>query len=66
MTVMTRFAFCVLLATFVFCQVAADQIRAESRHVWEKLEISLKSQRQYENPYTDVQVWVDLKGPGFD
>ncbi|MHC4521529.1 MAG: DUF5060 domain-containing protein, partial [Planctomycetota bacterium] len=34
--------------------------------VWEKVEITLKSSRTYENPYTDVTVWVDLKGPGFE
>ena len=34
-------------------------------HVWEKIEIVLFAQSKYENPYTDVMVWVDLKGPGF-
>jgi hypothetical protein len=34
-------------------------------HVWEKVEITLEAQTQYENPYTDVEVWVDLEGPGF-
>lgn len=38
----------------------------EPRHVWEKVEITLQTQRQYENPYADVEVWVDFKGPGFD
>jgi len=47
-------------------QTSAAAGRAESRHVWEKVEITLRSQRQFENPYTDVQVWVDLKGPDFD
>ncbi|HXR07883.1 MAG TPA: DUF4038 domain-containing protein [Candidatus Acidoferrum sp.] len=35
-------------------------------HVWEKVEISLRAQTAHANPYTDVLVWVDLKGPGFD
>jgi hypothetical protein len=47
-------------------QTMATAHQAETRHVWEKVEITLQSQRQYENPYTDVQVWVDLKGPDFD
>ena len=34
-------------------------------HVWDKIEITLDSRRTYENPYTDVQVWVDLEGPEF-
>ena len=40
--------------------------RADSTHVWEKVEIKLQAQRQYDNPYTDVKVWVDLKGPEFE
>ncbi len=34
-------------------------------HVWEKLEITLTASRDYDNPYTDVEVWVDLAGPSF-
>ena len=56
----------VLLGVLLIWQTMATSAQAETRHVWEKVEITLQSQRQYENPYTDVQVWVDLKGPGFD
>jgi hypothetical protein len=34
-------------------------------HVWEKVEITLEASLRYDNPYTDVRVWVDLEGPGF-
>ena len=34
--------------------------------MWEKVEITLRTDKSYENPYTDVEVWVHLKGPGFD
>lgn len=34
-------------------------------HVWEKVEITLHSERNFDNPYPDVDVWVDLEGPGF-
>ena len=37
---------------------------SETVHVWEKLEITLEAKGSYQNPYTDVEVWVDLKGPG--
>ena len=33
--------------------------------VWEKIEITLQANKTYENPYKDVDVWVDLTGPGF-
>lgn len=34
-------------------------------HVWSKIDLAFTSQRDYANPYTDVEVWVDLEGPGF-
>jgi hypothetical protein len=37
-----------------------------SVHVWEMVEITLTATGNYSNPYTDVDVWVNLKGPGFD
>jgi hypothetical protein len=33
--------------------------------VYEKVEITLTAKGTYANPYTDVEVWVDLKGPNF-
>jgi hypothetical protein len=33
--------------------------------VWEMQEIVLKAEKEYENYYTDVTCWVELKGPGF-
>ena len=35
-------------------------------HVWEKVELTFHAKNQYANPCTNVEVWVDLKGPGFD
>jgi hypothetical protein len=35
-------------------------------HVWEKVELTFHAKNTYANPYTNVEVWVDLKGPGFD
>jgi len=37
----------------------------EAHHVWQKVEIILKAQRDYAHPFRDVDVWVDLEGPGF-
>ncbi len=39
---------------------------AETSHIWEKVELTFHAQQTYKNPYTQVEVWVDLKGPGFD
>ncbi len=35
-------------------------------HVWEKIELTFHATNNYPNPYTNVEVWVDLNGPGFD
>jgi hypothetical protein len=34
-------------------------------HTWEKQELVFTSARSYSNPYTQVTIWVDLNGPGF-
>jgi hypothetical protein len=53
----------VLLALiFLFCQSPAALAAV---HVWEKQELTFTSANSYSNPYTDIVVWVDLKGPGF-
>ena len=38
----------------------------KSIHTYEIQEIVLNSQNKYENPYKDVECWVQLKGPDFD
>ncbi|HTL67500.1 MAG TPA: DUF4038 domain-containing protein [Lacunisphaera sp.] len=50
-----------LLASSIFAGVAT----AAPVHVWEKQELTFTAANNYANPYTDVIVWVDLKGPGF-
>jgi hypothetical protein len=35
-------------------------------HVWETQEITMRSARDYENPYVDVVCWIDLEAPGFE
>ncbi len=51
------------LAAIALQTVAAA---ANVTHVWEKVELAFHATNQYTNPYTQVVVWVDLKGPGFD
>lgn len=33
--------------------------------LWSRIDIRLKAETCYDNAYTDVEVWVDLVGPGF-
>lgn len=50
-------AFCLITCLSLFAQ--------PTPHVWELQEIELHAGRHYDNPYADVLLWVDLKGPGF-
>jgi len=34
-------------------------------HVWEKVELVFQAANAYVNPYTNVEVWADLRGPRF-
>ena len=35
-------------------------------HVWEMQELAFTAKNSYKNAYTDVTVWIDLSGPGFN
>ena len=37
-----------------------------SVHMWEKVTIALRAEDAYANFYTEVEVWVDLRGPSFE
>src|ERR1035441_658396 len=54
----------ILLVIGAVCAISPVAVSAAT-HVWEKQEITLTAQQKFENPYVDVDVWVDLKGPGF-
>lgn len=34
-------------------------------HVWEMQEITLQTEKEYDNNYTEVRCWIDLQGPDF-
>jgi len=55
-----------LFAAATFLLVMFNTSFAGEVNVWEKVEISLYAEKSYENPYKEVEVWVDLKGPGFE
>ncbi len=48
----------------VFCAAATIPAQA-AIHVWEKQELAFDLARPFANPYKDVTVWVDLRGPNF-
>src|SRR5689334_14485103 len=50
---------------FLFIVLQADAA-APDIHVWEMQELTFIAKNAYKNPYTDVTMWVDLSGPGFN
>ena len=40
--------------------------KAQPVHVWEMQELTFTAETRYENPYTDVTVWIELSGPNFN
>lgn len=46
--------------------VSVDQKQNTQVHPWEMQEIVLHAEKPYANPYTEVDMWVQLKGPDFD
>lgn len=58
--------FCIFSVLFV--SVDLNILKAANTsdvHVWEMKQISLKAEKDYENCYTDVTCWIELKGPNF-
>ena len=51
--------------TLLSVSCARNYTDSEKYRIWEKVEITLTSASSYNNPYTDVMIWVDLEGPGF-
>src|SRR3982751_2482820 len=44
---------------------AAARLQSGEVHVWELQEITLATARDYANPYTEVECWIELEGPAF-
>ena len=55
-----------LFISISFLIILSCRSGVEEVHTWQKVEISLEASNDYNNPYTDVDVWVELKGPGFE
>ncbi|MBN1598072.1 MAG: DUF5060 domain-containing protein [Bacteroidales bacterium] len=34
--------------------------------IWEKIELEFISDAEYDNPYTDIEIWIQLTGPNFN
>lgn len=55
-----------LIFTLVFSTFCLVAFAAPPIHVWEMQELTFTAENSYKNAYTDVTVWIDLSGPGFN
>src|ERR1035438_10225576 len=53
------------LATLAGFLCLAGAQAAAPIHIYDKVELTFNATGRYANPYTDAEVWVDLKGPNF-
>lgn len=53
-----------LLVAVIFISLKVSA-KPPAIHVWQMQEVTLQAKNSYKNAYTDVEVWVDLSGPGF-
>jgi hypothetical protein len=54
-----------LLAVYTVWTAQVVLAAQENVHVWEKVELTFHARNAYTNPYTQAEVWVDLRGPNF-
>ncbi len=57
---------CALAVLLLLAAPASAALKRGEAHIWDSQEIVLEAARDYANPYADVTVWIDLKGPGFE
>ncbi len=62
----TRHFSLLILFTALFIACQPESPNAKHIHVYEIEEITLNAENQYENPYAEVDCWVELIGPNFD
>ncbi len=57
-----------LLPLFIVFLIYNEPVAQSQKttHVWEKQQLEFTSSGTYRNAYTDVTIWVDLSGPGFN
>src|SRR5690349_16627745 len=56
----------IVTAALVLAASGSGAAVAQDVHVWQKVELTFRSEHSFKNPYTDVRTWVDLRGPGFE
>jgi len=64
-TLLRSIRFLLVVLGLSFSSLACNDDTSKTVHVWEKVEVKLNAVKTYDNPYTEVIVWVELEGPEF-
>jgi hypothetical protein len=64
-SIKTLFAALICMLSIVSISCSRNTGIEKKMHTWEMYEITLQSDKEYNNPYTEVTCWVELEGPGF-
>jgi hypothetical protein len=63
---LSRLCNSVLSLALLFCAASAHaRLESGEIHIWQMQEITLESNREYSNPYVEVDCWIELEGPTF-
>jgi hypothetical protein len=54
-----------LVLAVLMLPAASARLERGEVYVWEVQEIILQATRDYDNPYVDVECWIELEGPDF-
>jgi hypothetical protein len=60
-----RLTWVAALLILMYAPFAHARLQSGQAHVWDVQEITLAAQRDYGNPYVEVECWVELEGPDF-
>ncbi|RVT45314.1 DUF4038 domain-containing protein [Rheinheimera sediminis] len=66
LSILKLLALCAVIALVGCTTPPANTAAQHQIHTWQMQEIVLLAEKPYQNYYTDVDMWVQLKGPGFD
>ena len=55
--------FLLIILNFLFIQCEIDRSGPGEVEQWKEIEFSFTSDSQYDNPYTDVEFWMEFTGP---
>ncbi len=61
---MKKYFYSILFLSLLFIQTGCNSAEIMDAEKWREIELRFSSTIKYDNPYTDVDFWVEFSGPG--